>query len=365
MNKEYIGIREFVAIIIITLTPKVAEDTPTFLFEKAGNAGWIVAILASILALVPILLLMSVINHYENHNLVDIIYDLFGKWASGIFVFLLWIVVSSYMVIDSAIIVDLIATLYYPNTARIAVYLLFMVVCAYGTYKGMQSVGTIAWLVLPILVATLLFSLILGAVQGQASFLYPIFGEGIWEIVKTTTTQFSIYADILFFFIFVTILKDNKAFKKAIWIAFPIIIIQFTTAMITFVMVFDFESLKLVSYPYHELIRFISIGFITNIESLYFPFWIIGTLIRYSVYFYLCTYILARFLNIKDYRLLIPIYGILIILIGSIPNSPPFQFTYIKTILIYFATVFFITAPLMIWLRLAWVRRRRKCSKQT
>src|SRR5699024_12574696 len=129
-------------------------------------------------------------------------------------------------------------------------------------FKGIGAIGSVAWITLPFLILSLNFSFILAIGHGQTSFLYPLMGNGSWQILKTSIKHFGLYADFFFFFVLITLVPNKKIFKKVIWLSFGLVIFALTASMVTFLMVFDFESIHLVSYPYHELIRFISIGFL-------------------------------------------------------------------------------------------------------
>lgn len=345
-----IGTREFLAIAVFMIGTKVADDTPSLLYKTMENAAWMVPIIIGAISVMPIYLLLKLAALYGNKSLMDIITYAFGKYIGVVVLFILWLIVSAALILDTAIYTDIIETMYFPKTPAIIIYLVLMGVCAYGAKKGLEQIGSIAWAFFPYVKISLFIALILAVFQGNLSFLFPVFGPGKWEIIKESTMNLAIYADFLYLFFLIPYIKTVSAIRKGIWIALCFIVAELAFALITYVMLFDYVSVKLLNYPFHETIRYIQLGFLRNAETLFFPFWLTTTFVRFAVYLYLNAMLFGRLFRIKNFESVIPIMATLIVFIGIIPGSPTFTIFRLRELLIHFTTPVYFTLPLLLWM---------------
>ncbi|GGA87582.1 hypothetical protein [Ornithinibacillus halotolerans] len=75
-----IGLKEYIALAIIMISPKVVDDTPAILFESLFNAAWMTPLLNGIFVILPIYLLIRVVTNSKQNNLFDIFDSLFGSF---------------------------------------------------------------------------------------------------------------------------------------------------------------------------------------------------------------------------------------------------------------------------------------------
>lgn len=184
-----IGIREYVAIVVLMVGTKLGDDTPAILYKSLMNAAWMAPIIMGIIAVIPIYLLMRTVSLYPGKNLMDIIIHLFGKYIGFFVLFVLWIEISIAVIIDSAIYTDIIGTMYFNKTPTIVIYGLLMLVCAYGAKRGLEQIGSVAWSLIPYIKGSLFIALILTLTNGQLGFLFPVFGPGEFEVIKQSSMK--------------------------------------------------------------------------------------------------------------------------------------------------------------------------------
>ncbi|GIO25972.1 GerAB/ArcD/ProY family transporter [Ornithinibacillus bavariensis] len=349
-SKGKIGIKEFVAISMIILSTKLTDDTPAILYEKLYNAGWMAIIINGIVTILPIFLLIRVITNYQGKGLIEVTNQLFGRFLGYIILFALWLGILAATIIDTAIYTDIVSSMYFVKTPTIVIYGVLMLASAYGAKKGLEKIGSVAWTVFPYLQVPFLIALILTIRHGNTSFLFPFFGPGEWTIMKESVMKLSIFADYLYLFILVPFLSTAATIKKGSWISLFFVVINLVLAMTSFVFLFDYNSLMQMNYPFHEVIRTISAGFITNMETFFFPFWLIGTFVRFSVYLYINALLFGHLFKIKNFEYIIPSLATLIIFIGIIPDTPTFTIFYLReTVLNILSPVFFFL-PCLMWL---------------
>ncbi|MCS0669946.1 spore germination protein [Cytobacillus firmus] len=345
-----IGGREFIAIIILTVGTKLADDTPAILYEKLGNAAWMAPIIIGMIWIIPLYFLVKVISLYEGKSLIDIIKKLFGKYMGFIILFLLWVIHSYAIIIDTAIYTDIIGTMYFTKTPALIIYVLLMAVSAYGAKKGLEHIGSFAWSVLLWIKISAFAALIMIYIQGEIHFIFPIFGPGQWEIMKESTANSSLFTDFVYFSLIAPLIKSSKDYKKWKSLGFVFVILELTVALFGFVLVFDYIAVKMMNYPFHEAIRYIQFGFLTNVEMFIFPFWLLSTFVRFAVYLYLCALLFGGLFNIKQIEYIIPTLATLFIFIGMMPETPTFTIFNLRQNFLHLITPFFIGLPFVLWI---------------
>lgn len=358
-SKQTIGLREFVALGIITVGMKLTDDTPIIYFKKLATSAWMAPLMSAGFIAILLYMTISSLNKFDDHNLVDLIYTLFGKYLGWIFIFYLWLSYFSALVIDSAIYTDLISTMYFSNTPIFAIYILMMGICCIGVLKGIGAISSTAWTVIFYLKIALFTALIISYAHGELDFIWPFFGNGEWAVVKQSLGAITIYDDFLYFGVLATMLPSKKDFKKGLWIMFLIVTVELTMAMISFLMVFDYNSAQLLNYPWHEVIRYISLGFLENVETLFFPFWLLGLVIRFATYLYITVYMFGRLFKLTDFQWLAPIFSILIVFLGMWPDQPAFTLPMMREKLIMSSIIPTCSITVLIWI-VAKIKTRRK-----
>ncbi|MFS0822615.1 GerAB/ArcD/ProY family transporter [Bacillus sp. 1P02SD] len=349
-SRGKIEIREYVALLILVVGVKLSDDTPSILVEYLDNAYWMAPLLMGIESIIPIYLTIKVITAYKNKNLHDVLLHLFGKFIGTVLSCILLLAFFIGLTYDSAIYVDIIGTMYFTQTPYLIIYTVLMAVCAYGAKKGLEHIGSVSWLVLFYVKFSLLIALLLALKEGSFSFIYPILGPGSLEVIKRSTTHVSLFVEFFFMGLIAPYLASAKTFKKGTWIAFVIIVIEITLAFLIYLFVFDYEGLKMLDYPYQELIRLIRLGFLTNIETFFFPFWIIASFIRFTVYVYLISVFLGGICNIKNFEFFTPTIATLAVIFGLGPEAPTFTVFKIREVLLHILSPMFLVFPCLMWL---------------
>lgn len=353
MNKAKgtIGTKEFFAIIVLTIGTKLADDTPSILFTKMENAAWMAPIIFAILLILPLYFLTTIISSHPGKNLIEIILDLFGKYFGFFVLFILWIIQTFALVIDSAIYTDIIGTMYFSSTPPVVLYSILIGVAAFGAIKGIEHISSFAWIIFISIMFSATTAITLILYQGQIDFIYPIFGPGVWEIVKNSTSYVSIIGDFIFLSMVASHLKSAKVYKKAVWLSLIFVTILLTLTLLGCVLLFDLNGVKKLNYPFHEAIRYIEFGFLTNTETLFFPFWLLTTFTRFSFYLYMSAVLFVTLFKIQQFKHMIPILATLVVFVGMLSETPTFTNFFMRETLLQLATPIVFLLPFLLWVR--------------
>lgn len=223
-----------------------------------------------------------------------------------------------------------------------------MFICAYGAKRGIEQIGAVSWLLLPYIKITLFFALIFTFKKGTLGYLFPFWGEGPLEVAKASVKNVSIFVDFFYLALIMPLISSYKDMKKGTLISLVFITVELSLALVAYVVLFDYTTAEMLNYPFHETIRFIQIGFLANVETLFFPFWLVATFIRFSFYLYLIASLMAGILKIKEFEYLIPLIATIILLIGLSPDAPSITLYNVREkILVLLSPAFMILPPFM------------------
>ncbi|MBT2638155.1 MULTISPECIES: endospore germination permease [unclassified Bacillus (in: firmicutes)] len=347
-DKGKIGIKEYFALISLTIGAKLSDDTPAIIYENAKNAGWLATLLIGLLSLFPIIFLIKVYSAHRGKNLHEILLHLFGRFFGTFISVCLLIGGTTAVIADSGTYVDIIGSMYFTKTPAIILYIILMVICAYGAKRGIEQIGSVSWLLLPYIKITLFIALVFTFKKGTLGYLFPFWGEGPLEVAKASVKNVSIFVDFLYLGLIMPLISSYKDMKKGTLIGLGFLTVELSLALVAFVVLFDYTTAEMLNYPFHETIRFIQIGFLANVETFFFPFWLVATFIRFSFYLYLIATLLGGILKIKEFEYLIPLIATIILLIGLSPDAPPITlYTIREKILVLLSPAFMILPPLM------------------
>ncbi|MFZ3578738.1 GerAB/ArcD/ProY family transporter [Virgibacillus sp. DJP39] len=344
-----IGIMEYIAIILLTIGTKLADDLPTILVDSLYNAAWMTPIISGAIAVVPIYLLIKTMMYYDDKGLLEIIVHLFGRYIGFVVIFALWIIASSAIIIDTAIYTEIIGTMYFTRTPTIVIFIILMGVSAYGAKKGLEQIGSVAKALLPCIKISLFLALILTIILGDFNYIFPFFGPGGWEVIKESTLRLSIYGDILYLCLLVPYIRNTNDFKKGTWIALGVLILELSIAIFAYIILFDFESVRMLNYPFHEVIRYVNFGFMENIEMFFFPFWLIAAFVRFAVYLYLNGILFGRLFRIIEFEHIIPSLATLFLLLGMLLVNQNIALTQTRDYLLVIVSPVFFLLPCILW----------------
>jgi spore germination protein (amino acid permease) len=346
-----IGSREIIAIVIAMLVTKGTDTTPTIMFKAGYNAGWVIPILSALIMVGPLFITVSLVSKYKNKGLIEIIYQLTGKYIGFIIGLILFYVLFSSLVYNTRSYIDIMSIMFYPKTPRPIMYaILIIAVCAMA-YLGLAAIGRSSWINF-VTIQTVFIALIVLAQKGVTfSFIYPLLGSGIPKLIKSSLSAGTIWADIFYMAVVFPMVYDKKKFKKTIMFSFGLSVVEVTAMMFIFIITFGYPSIVYLNYPFQELTRAARFGsYFTHPEAFYLGFWSIAATIRYAAYLYLIAVTLRDILRIKDFKPLILTLSALTLGLGMLPENFTYNIFVIREQLLRWAWVVFVTLPVLLWI---------------
>jgi len=349
-----IGSKEFFVLVAYSIALEATDMTPTFLFKDGKTATWMIPIFSGIVLTIPLLILLSIIKKFKNKGLIDVVYAITGKYAGFIINMVLFIIILAALILNSRTYVDIIEVMFFPRTPRYAIYIILIGSSYFVANRGLEALGRTAWIFYPYLIGAFILVIILASQDINMKFLYPLWGPGIKEIIKSAIENSSTVVDVFLFTVLFPYARSYKEFKAPVLWGLGVSIFKLSLLFAFYITVYDYPSAEEVAFPFQQMIMLASVGrFLTNIESLFFLFWVIASIVRFAIYLYLTAAIFGYTLGLKEFEPLLLPFGALTIMLGLIPkNYIEEVFIYRQNFLLKDTWVIFVLLPPILWLTL-------------
>lgn len=346
-----IGVKELVAIIVLTIGLKLGDTTPNLLFRKTFSATWMVPIFGGLFMLVALVFLLKVFKKYPT-DLVTVIKQIFGKYIGFFVIFILFVFALMVSATDSSNYIDIMNSMFFPQTPKAFLYLAFILGCYLIARGGATTIARTAWIVFPYISLALFLLLVLDMKNMHLLYIFPLFGNGINRTLEVSFFHQSIFSEVIFLSVLIPYLKKKDTYKKGTLLGLGISTFVMVVFFIIYLMTFDAYPLSDLLYPFQLLTRTVNLGrFLTNFDAYFFAFWIVGALVRFSIYIYIITLLFTGAFNFKDEKKYILPISTLMLLIGSIPsNVVKNTFNYREHIFLSWGSVMMFSLPFILWL---------------
>ncbi|MCD8503191.1 MAG: spore germination protein [Bacillaceae bacterium] len=353
-----IGTREFLSLLVLMILIKTADTSPLFVVESGQNAAWMMPFIFLLLISVPFYLVYDLLRNNEDRHFIELIYSLLGKPIGAIVILMFFLVSIASLIIQTRSTVNIVSTLFYPMTPRVMMFFILIFASYFVANRGLEAIGRTAWLSFPLLIALVILGLILTMPLLNISRLFPFAGPGFQTLLSEGLMFSSLFSDVMLLAFIFPFVRSKKDFRFASIFGVVFSTILFSVILAVFLMVFDYPMIKHLSYPFQELTKMAELQVIVaNYDSIFLAIWMIGSVIRFSIYLYITTLIFGYMLRLEEFEpLLLPFAG-LIFFIGLLPENPMTLIVLYQSIVLKISSVFFIVIPIILWFVSKWRRR--------
>lgn len=271
------------------------------ILTASGRDAWLSVIISVVPYTLWILLIGSVIKKIGNQSFLEYLKLRLGR----IPVFLISAIFMLYFYLNAAETfrdtVTWTKTNYLMDTPLLVLCILLGLLCFFGTFKGIQELGIVAMITLP-LVAAFGFFIAFGNIQHKDySMLLPIAEHGALPVFKGTIYVFSGLTELSTLLFLVHHTNTALKWKHIFLVAFILIGLMLGPLMAAIAEFGPYEASKL-RYPAFEQWKLLTISKeITRMDFLSIFQWISGAFIRISLLIFLVT----QFIKVKKHKALI------------------------------------------------------------
>jgi spore germination protein KB len=318
MNQKVIqSVHIYILIIMSTGFMVHVLIIPTIL-STSNRDAWLSVIFSTVPFILWIMLIFYIYKKLNNHN--DIL-SLLKQKLSQSWVFIIFsIVFGSYFLISSFI--TLKYTFFWANNnytfevPNFVIVFLFALMCFYASVKGIRTISTIAFLILPFVV---FFGFLVGlgnSPNKNYELLFPIFENGYKDFIQGLIHTCAGLFEIIFLLFLTPFIKDRLKVK---WLILSGIILVFLILgpLVGTISEFGLEEAVKLRNPAFEQWKLLEISsHITRLDFLSIFQWLSGAFVRISLSLFIADKI---FLIKKKTKWVLPILYLLLIIGACIP----------------------------------------------
>lgn len=315
-----IGMKEFLGIVIIAIATQATDTTPDLLLFRGANAAWMIPIFTFAMILLPLYMVMQLVKRH-NVGLMEIIFSLTGKYVGAILGTLLFIMIFFSTTVNSRSYVDIINTMFYPNTEVAFFFVIILLTSFFVAIRGFEAIGRTAWLIVIVFAISAIFLIIFVWKDLNWYFIHPIAGPGVNKLLITSFTSMVMYKEIILLAIFFPFLRSYKDYRRASIVGLVISSIWIALFILIPTIVYDYPAVVYMNYVYQQLTRIASIGTFSRLEALFLGIWVAASVLHFAIYLYICAFIFAKTLRLKNFEsLILPLAGLALFL-GLVPDN--------------------------------------------
>ncbi len=326
MGKEQICPRQLFMLII---SFELGTTIVVGLGLEAKQDAWIAILLATVVGLLLYIMYTELFRLFPGQTLIQYIPQIFGK-VLGFPLSLLYLSFFIYLAArDLRDLAELIIDSFLPQTPLAVISLFIILVICYAVFHGIEVVGRVNEVLLPIVLIMLVLMtiLLLASNKIHITYLQPVLGEGIKPIIKATfplAVAFP-FGEAVVFGMFLPYLNQPSKAKATGLVALLVsgLIISYITALNIAVLSVDVASMA--NFPLLATVRLIDVGqFIQRLEIIAMLLMFIGGFIKIGLFFLGAVIGAASMFRLPNHRTLVVPVG-LIIFTSSIYIARSFQ----------------------------------------
>ncbi|XRG78926.1 endospore germination permease [Rossellomorea sp. GAMAL-10_SWC] len=292
MNKKFIySIHIYILLIMssgfmlhVFIVPSVLTST--------HRDSWVTVIASILPFMIWAAIVFNLYKKLNNEDILSLMFKVFYKPLAYILstIFVAYFLLVAFVTFKFTLIWANIN--YTQDIPNFVVVLLITLICFYAALKGIRSISTMAFLILPPVV---LFGFLVGVGNGKNKnfgLLFPIFENGYHDILHGFVYTCSGFFEIIFILFLNSFLKDQIKGKWLILVSF-ILLMLILGPLTGAIMEFGPVEAEKMRNPVYEQWKLLTLGVnITRLDFLSIFQWLSGAFIRISLNLYIANYII-------------------------------------------------------------------------
>lgn len=325
MDKEIISDKETIAIFAIFLLGDVLVIGTS---HESGQDAWISILIALVMFIPLILTYARIVYLYPEKNLYDIATDIFGNFIGKVitFVYVIYAILLGALIIR--IFSEFISIVTMPETPQIVIQIFLLVFCAWMVKSGTEALGRWSKFILPIVIIVILTTTSIALKDMHFSYLKPVGGSGLSNIMTGAFTAFSYpFAESIFVLPLFSSVKKSENSKKIFIIGTIIGTILLLVAYLRNMCILGPTSYKMHIFPSYTAISVISLGeFFTRIEVLVGLLFLLCGYVKLSVCLFDAAIGMVKIFNLENYKSMAYPVGLLTLTLAMTINKNAVEF---------------------------------------
>ncbi len=314
--------KELTCILINIITVKMLFSFPRTLVLNSANSAWIQMVFVSLLSCIAFWFIIFLYRKAEMKSLMELSNEIGGRGLKIIVGILLSAVLLFNSSLTMRFLPESIKTVLLPLTPMSLLILILGIAIALGAYLGIFSIARIHAIYIPIALVVLAIFLILLFPDIEITNLYPILGEGTYNIFVDGLSSLSIFSDVIVLFVLLPLCDNYDRVRKASHRALLISSVINILIVLFYNLIYSYPSSKEFMLPVYQMTRLIKIGdFFQRLEALFEFVWSFAVLLYSSLYLFVLCYIWKEIFDLKYYKPLVLPFSIIMCATAYLPSS--------------------------------------------
>lgn len=204
---------EAISIILIIMINKLILNIPYYIVDLVGSGAIVNLIYIGIIDFIFLLIILKLLNKFENFDIIDISEFLGGKFLKyfvGIISIALFLLISFITLIDFS---NVLHTIYFSNFPMIYILFFFIIGTLIANLIGIRGISRTISFILPFAILSVVITFITAFENLDIKDLTPILGQNLnTTFVKGLSNCFAMYIIVCFYF-FGPLLKETRKEK--------------------------------------------------------------------------------------------------------------------------------------------------------
>ncbi len=305
---------QFMWLLVTVVLPTAVLFIPALTIKEAGASAWISGgVVATFWGILVVWIASTLGERFPGMTLVDYSGQIIGKFGGKMIgAYYIFVLVHGIAVITRQF-GEFLVTAFMPETPIIVFHIFLIALAASAVRNGVEVIARMNHFVVSLMFFSVLF--IFSLVFGEWNFnnLLPILEEGIGPVIKGAFIPMSWRGQTVLLLIFMPYLNNYREARPAAYKAVVMLGIILAAEIIICLAVFGQLAANYV-FPAHALASYISVGgFIERVEAFILALWVAGITMKVSIWYYSATVLMARTLNLQDYKPLVLPLGVIML----------------------------------------------------
>jgi spore germination protein KB len=295
---------------------------PAITARHANQDMWLSPLWASLSGFLTVYIAVQLHQLYPQKTLIEYSGDILGKFLGkmvGLIFLFLYLHANGLILREYG---EFVVGNFLLHTPLIFVMGSMTLVCSFAIRGGVEVIGRLAEMVVPVVIIMILIIIILLIPDMEVENMFPIMEKGMMPSLMGSIVPQSWFSEFFLIAFLLPYVADQNKGKK--WGMISVAAVMLTLSFINFAVLFVLGGITAhFVYPVASAVRYISIAdFIEHIEAIVAALWVVGVFLKICVFYYALVLGTAQWLNLSDYRPIIFPMGLLMLLfaVWSAPN---------------------------------------------
>ncbi|OAT81275.1 GerAB/ArcD/ProY family transporter [Desulfotomaculum copahuensis] len=310
LEKGRINSRQLAFLIITTVISTADIYQPALVARAAGRDAWIAVIMATAAGIGIWFLCAALARRFPRETVIQYSRRVLGPWAGGAagLAFIIFFFFTSAS--TTRMLSDIMNSAYMPATPLAVFSLSLLVVGAYTVLAGVEVLGRVNELLLPLGMATLLFVGAASLPGADFNRFLPVLENGPGPVGWAAVMLAGYLGEAVIILMLFPYIVDQEKTTAAGARAVAAVGAALQVGVLAIALFGPGVTADL-TFPALEMVRRIKLGdLITNLDILMMMVWVGGVYLKLSTIYYVTVLGLAQWLGLRDYRPLVAPLGV-------------------------------------------------------